>query len=222
MKFTFSLIFSVLFLSLNSQSIQESRVSLSVGSQSAYVVNVEGADEKMTEKVWKDYVKKMDAKVKRNKKANEYYTEKVRVNGVNNGTPIDLYMKVFERKGLVEIYIAADRGDAFISSNDTPDDTESMMYMVELFSYELERKVTEEILEDQEDILKDLQKDLTKLEDKNEDYHNDIRKAEEKIREAEEKIEVNLRDQDEKRIQIAKQTEAVEAIMAKYNSIGKN
>jgi hypothetical protein len=46
MKFTFSLIFSVLFLSLNSQSIQESRVSLSVGSQSAYVVNVEGADEK--------------------------------------------------------------------------------------------------------------------------------------------------------------------------------
>jgi hypothetical protein len=176
----------------------------------------------MTEKVWKDYVKKMDAKVKRNKKANEYYTEKVRVNGVNNGTPIDLYMKVFERKGLVEIYIAADRGDAFISSNDTPDDTESMMYMVELFSYELERKVTEEILEDQEDILKDLQKDLTKLEDKNEDYHNDIRKAEEKIREAEEKIEVNLRDQDEKRIQIAKQTEAVEAIMAKYNSIGKN
>lgn len=222
MKFTFSLILSVLFFSLNSQSIQESRVSLSVGSQSAYFVTVEGADEKMTEKVWKDYVKKMDAKVKRNKKANEYYTEKVRVNGVNNGTPIDLYMKVFERKGLVEIYIAADRGDAFISSNDTPDDTESMMYMVELFSYELERKVTEEILEDQEDILKDLQKDLSKLEDKNEDYHNDIRKAEEKIREAEEKIEVNLRDQDEKRIQIAKQTEAVEAIMAKYNSIGKN
>ena len=202
--------------------VEESKVSLSVGSQNAYVIEVEGADKKMTERVWKDFVKDMDAKVKKNKKAKEFYSEKVRVNGVNNGTPIDLYMKVFERRGLVEIYVAGDRGDAFISSNDTPDDTEPMMYMVEQFSYELQRKVTEKILEEQEKLLKNLQKDLTKLEDKNEDYHNDIKKAEDKIRQAEERIEVNLRDQDEKRIQIAKQTAAVEAIVEKYNAIGKN
>ena len=222
MKYTCSLILSVLFLSLNAQMVEESKVSLSVGSQNAYVIEVEGADKKMTERVWKDFVKDMDAKVKKNKKAKEFYSEKVRVNGVNNGTPIDLYMKVFERRGLVEIYVAGDRGDAFISSNDTPDDTEPMMYMVEQFSYELQRKVTEKILEEQEKLLKNLQKDLTKLEDKNEDYHNDIKKAEDKIRQAEERIEVNLRDQDEKRIQIAKQTAAVEAIVEKYNAIGKN
>lgn len=222
MKYLLSFITLFFAFSLSAQEVEETTQDLSVGTQNSYLVEIENADDNMAEDVWKDYIKGMDAKVKKNKKAKEFYTEKVRLNGVNNGNPVDLYMKIYERKGMVQVYVSADRGDAFIGSNDTPDDTEAMRQIVYNYGLEVNRKVTEKEIEEQEKLLKNLRKDLEKLEKKNGNYHNDIKKAEEKIREAEEKIEVNLKDQDMKREEVEAQVKIVEQVVTKYNNIGKN
>lgn len=221
MKNLFVLFLSLMTTVIFAQEVKESSEMLSLGNQPGYSVDIEGGNKKIAEKVWKQFMKDMDNKVKKNKKAKEWYSEKASLNGVNGNTPMDVYFKMEERKDMVSVFIAADRGDAFISGNTTPDEDKAMRTIVFNYAVEVMKKVTEEEIKDEEDRLKDLRKDLEKLEKKNGNYHNDIKKAEEKIREAEENIEQNLKDQETKKAEIEAQIKEVEMVTEKYNNLGK-
>lgn len=207
---------------LQGQTAEESSVNISLGSKAAYVIEVAGATDKIAENVLKDFLKdELDTKAKKNKKAKEWYAEKAMLSGVNRGAPVDLYIVVEEGRGLTRVFFAADRGDAFISSNDTPDDAKAMASIVEQYGAALQRYVINEEIEEREKELKDLEKDLEKLGKKNEDYHEDIKKAEDKIAEAKDNIEQNLKDQENKRLEIENKIKEVETTTARYNDVGR-
>jgi hypothetical protein len=223
MKHLLSFVFAIATLGLSAQSVEQGSTTISLGNQSAYYVQVAGASDKAAEKILKDYLKdQFDAKAKKNKKAKEWFVEKVQLRGVNKGAPVDLYIKVEGLKDMAAVYFVADRGDAFISADDTPDDHKPMAQIVQEYGYELSRYVINEEMEDAEKMLKGLEKDLSKLEKKNEGLHNDIKKAEQKIVEAKDDIEKNLADQESKRADIEAQIKAVEAVKTRYNEVGKN
>lgn len=223
MKQFLSFVFAICTLALTGQSVEEGSTTISLGNQSAYYVQVPGANDKAAEKILKDYLKdQFDAKAKKNKKAKEWFVEKVQLRGVNKGAPVDLYIKVEELKDMAAVYFVTDRGDAFISADDTPDDHKPMAQIVQEYGYELKRYVVNEEVEEAEKMLKKLEKELSKLEKKKEGYHDDIKKAEQRIAEAKENIEKNIVDQENKTADIEAQIKAVEEIKARYNEIGKN
>lgn len=223
MKYLYLILFYTCAWTLSAQQVEESKVSISLGNQAAYYVEVDGADDKAAERILKDFLKdQFDSKVKRNKKAKEWFAEKVQLRGVNKGAPLDLYIKVEKGKGLTSVYFVADRGDAFISSNDTPDDHKPMAMIVQDYGYELKRYVVNEELKESEKQLERFEKDLEKLQNKNDGYHKDIEKAEKKIAEAKDDIEKNVTEQENKRAEIEAQIQAVETLKNRFNEIGKN
>ncbi len=208
------------FLSANSQ-VTEDIVRMSQGEHNAYIITMEGADRKMVEKTWKDYMKEY-GKVKHDKKSKEYYSVKTDIPFVSRSENLQVFLKYEERRGQTTGYIFFYDGSGFVNPDDYPDESLQAEKFVEEYYYEVEKYVINKFLEDEEDKLKDLEKDLTKLEGKHRDYENDIEKYEKKIVEAEENIEKNLKEQDDMRYAVEKQRQQVEAVIEKLNSVGKN
>jgi len=216
----FTFIFFSFFLSLQAQ-VTEDVVRMSQGEHNAFIITHEGADRKMVEKTWKTYMKEY-GKVKHDKKSKEYYSVDSDIPFISKSENLQVFMKYEERRGQTTSYFFFYDGSGFINPDDYPDESLQAEKFVEEYYYEVEKYVINEILEDEEDDLKDLEKDLTKLEGKHRDLENDIEKYEKKILEAEEKIEKNLKDQDDSRYAIEKQRQQVEQIIDKLNSVGKN
>jgi len=216
------LTFILLCLFFSSQAqVTEDIVRMSQGEHNAYIITLEGADRKMTEKTWKTYMKEY-GKVKHDKKSKEYYSVKTDIPFISRSDNLQVFMKYEERRGQTTAYFFFYDGSGFINGDDYPDEALQAEKFVEDYYYEVEKYVISVYLEGEEKQLKKLEKELTKLEGKHRDYENDIEKFEKKIVEAEEKIEKNLKDQDDKRYEVEKQRQQVEQVIDKLNSVGKN
>ena len=202
------------------QKVNQQKATMSLGPQNAYYVEVEGADKDLLEDTWKAYVKEY-GKINHNKKAKEFVSEKAVVNLINGSTPLTLYAKFEEGKGLSTAYLWVYLGSGFAN----PSDFSAQNRGIETFLWDFwvmaRKNVVKKELEAEEKKLKNFEKDLGKLENKNKDYHNDIEKAKQKIAENEKNIEVNLKDQETKKADIELQKKTVQAVVDKLNSIGK-
>lgn len=218
--FTFLVVlFSIGFMS--AQDISEGESSMSLGKQISFSVDIDGADKKITEDVWKKFVKDY-GKSKRNKKAKEYYSQGAKVPMINGNNELDLYIKFTERVGHTTATLFIDLGSAFVNSDEYPRESQGAeSFMTEFYLAVKTKAITEE-MNDQEKEMKNMDKDLRKLEKKNTGYHKDIEKAKEKIEEAEKNIEQNLKDQEDKRIMIEQQKKVIEEIIERLNNLGKN
>ena len=203
------------------QTVTETESSMSLGAQNGFYIDIDGADEKTTEKVFKKFVKDF-GKVKRNKKAGEYFGEAVQLPMVNGTDDVALYVKLDERIDVTTVYAWVDLGGEFVDSNDNPKEAKGMESFLTDLYVAVKKEAIEQEMKDAEKEMKNLDKDMTKLEKQNKGYHNDIEKAKQKIEEAEKNIEQNLRDQDDQKVMIAKQKEKLEEIVSRLNSVGKN
>ncbi|MBK8698846.1 MAG: hypothetical protein IPN29_04630 [Saprospiraceae bacterium] len=204
-----------------SQKIQQQKATMSLGPQPAYYVEVEGADKDLLEDAWKAYIKEF-GKPSYNKKAKEFVSEKVIVSLINGSTPMTLYARLEEGKDLSTIYLWVDLGGAFANGSEHATQSKGVETFLWDFWVSARKKVISLELEKEEKILKDQNKDLSKLENKNKDYHSDIEKYKMKIIEAEKNIETNVKDQEAKRKEIEMQQKAVQAVVARLNSVGKS
>ena len=204
---------------LFSQQIIEQSKTMSLGSQNGLYIELDGADKKLSEKLWKNYIKEYSKKVKKSK--NEYYTEEGRIPIVNGSAELTLYSSFEEGRNQTTLYTWVDLGGVFLNSEDHLSQYDGMNQFLTDFYFQVRKEVIKKEIETEEKLLKNLNKDLSKLANKNEDYHNDIVKAQEKISQAESKIEKNLANQDDKRIEIQKQKEKIEDIIKKLNEVGK-
>lgn len=207
-------------LNLSAQNVSQKEMAMSLGNQNAFVVDLEGADDGLAEDVWKDYLKDY-GKVKRNKKAGEYYCEDCAISIISS-SPMQVTLILDERKDMTVASAFFDTGSSFI----TEEGSDVMAEKAEKFMYnyalDVKRKVIENELKEQEKELKNFNKDQEKLEKANKGYHNDIEKAKKQIVEAEENIEQNLKDQEAKQIEIKNQMKLVEEVTERLNSVGKN
>lgn len=202
------------------QDAMERKTSMSLGPQNAFYIEIPGANEKLAEKTFYEFVKEY-GKMKENKKAKEHFLMATKVPVINGTSPIDVYAKFEEGKNMATTYLWVDLGGAFVNSSDNPSQATAVRQFLYDYFIAVRKKVVTEELKKEEDTFKDLEKDLRKLKDKNDDYHKDIEKAKQKIAEAEKNIEKNVVDQENKVKEIDTQKVVVDKVIEKLNNLGK-
>lgn len=218
------LLFALLVGSISftfAQSVNEDMKSMSLGKQAGFEIDIDGADEDLTEDVWKKYIKDF-GKSKRNKKAREYYSVGARVPLISSLDNIDIYIRFDEKVKMTTATMWVDLGEGFVNSDEHPKEAQGAEEFLTNFYLAVKKKAIEEEMKDQEKVLKKMDKELRKLEKKNTGYHKDIEKAKEKIEKAEKNIEQNLKDQEDQRITIEQQKKVIEEIVERLNNLGRN
>lgn len=200
--------------------VREQDKTMSLGSKYSYYVEIPGYTKKDAEKAWEEYTKPF-GKTSYNKKAKEYNTLKAKTPIINGTKTTDLYATIEEGKNLATAYVWVDLGGAFATPREHSSQVEGIRtFMNDFWIFAQKKAVTKE-LENEEKKQKDFEKDLSKLENKNKDLHDEIAKLKEKIRQAEADIEQNLKDQDDKKVEIGTQKKVVEKTVVKLNNVGK-
>ena len=217
---TFIFMIFLVSVGLQAQNVTERKVSMSLGAQNAYVVDVEGADKKIMEDAFKSMFKEY-GKIQENRKARESFMMATKITKVNGSSPVDVYAKFEEGKGMATTYVWIDLGGAFTNSKEYAKQSDALKTMLQDYYYECRKVVVANELKAEEKALDKLEKDLVKLQKQNDGYHEDIEKAKQKIVEAEKNIEQNVVDQDNKTKEITGQKKVVEQVTDKLNNIGK-
>ena len=164
---------------ISAQDISEHERSMSLGKQTTFSIDIDGADENMAEDVWKEYVKGY-GKSKRNRKAKEYYVVGARIPMIAGSKDLDIYIKFDERVGHTTANLWIDNGGSFINSNEYPKEAQGAEEFLTEFYLAVKRNAISEEMKKQEKALNKLDKSLRKFEKKNIGYHKNIEKAKEK------------------------------------------
>jgi hypothetical protein len=209
-----------LFFNTTAQSVNEQKVTMSLGPQNCYLIAVEGADKALLESAWKDYTKEF-GKTKANKKAKEIMIPSAKVPLINGSAPLTLHSKFEDGKGEGTAYLWVDLGGAFANSSDHKSQSAGIETFMKDFWIVARKKAVGKELEAEEKKLSTHNKDLKKLEDKKKDLLAEIEKCKQKILEAEKGIEVNGTDQIKKQDEIELQKRTVQQVVDKLNAVGK-
>ncbi len=233
-----SLFFS-LFLLLASQSVfgqeveleapapqMKSRVietsePMSEGTNTALMVILEVTDERLVDKVWKNFMKDYGGRTKRvrGSKENLTVTEIVSINGV---TPIKIYSRSETgMDGYVEQIVWFDLGEEYLSYNLRSKYEEAEKLLLK-FALECKVENTQIELKEAEKKLKSLEGDMDKLTRQNMGYHKDIEDAERRIEEAKLNIVRNEELQGDTTQKIELQKELVEEINRRLSGLRGN
>lgn len=216
-------IFSLLLFSfsINAQ-ILEKESNMSLGVQTGNEVILDDISAKVAANLWEDYFKdKYREKVKRNKKANEYYTTGVRINRIYSVSNIDIYSKFDERGSSCVMSLWVDLGMAFVNSAEYNTEYKAIVEMMEDFRVFARTYVVQEEYDNAEKTLEKMKKDLDKLEKQNGKLHDKIASYEEKILEAKDNISLNEVEQEDQKISIDRQIEVLKEIQTRLSSIKK-
>jgi hypothetical protein len=203
------------------QKVDQQSRTMSLGSQNAYVISVDGADNDIMEDTWKAYVKEY-GKIKENKKAKELVTEQAKVALISGTTPATLYAKIEEGKNQGTLYLWVDHGTGFVNAKDNASQSAGIETFLKDYWVIARKKAITKELEMEEKRAKELAKEQVKLEDKKKDYLSEIEKCKLKIAEAEKNIEINASSQKTKKLEIEAQKKAVQAVTEKLNAVGKS
>lgn len=214
-----STLLSVCFF-LNAQDVFEKKVSMSLGSQNAYYIDVPGADKKMMLKAFEEMTKSY-GKAKENKKAREYFMTQTRMAAINGSSPVDVYTKIEEGKGQSTFYLFVDMGGSFVNTEDNPTQSQVVKQFMEDYYVDVRKRVVSEELRLEEKKQADLEKDLRKLKEKKEDYLAEIEKSKQRIIDMEKNIEKNTVDQGTKEKEIETQKGTLKKVVEKLNNLGK-
>jgi hypothetical protein len=208
-----------LFPGLQAQ-ILEKEANMSLGVQMGNEVILVDIEAKDAGDLWEDYFKdRYDEKVKKNRKADEYYVTGVRINSIFSVSNIDVYTKFEERGSNTVMTFWVDLGMSFVNSEDYPTEYKGVIDLMEDFRIHARTWAVNEELEDAEGVLEDYKKDLDKLEKNNAKLHERIADYEQKIVEAKADIEQNLIEQEETRMSIDRQVQVLKEIQMRMESI---
>lgn len=206
-------------ISVHSQDIIEQKTTMSKGLHNAFYMELYGASKKDAEKLWRDYLKPFTKKV--NSKKGEFVTEDASIPLINGSSALTMYARFNEGVNLTTLYVWTDLGGVYLNSEDHPSQHTGLQRFMFDFFNNVQKEVILEMLEDEENNLKNLEKDLEKLSKKNDGFYKDIRDAQEKIKLAEMNIQQNLKEQEDMYEIIKKQKQKIEKIIQMVNNVGK-
>lgn len=220
-KVLYTIVFALLtWSSLFAQDVHEASKEMSLGSHNSFYIDIDNVDAKLAEKVWKKYMKEY-AKVKRNRKAKEYYAMDAKVGPIGGVENLNIYSKFQEGSEQVTTYVWIDMGGHFANSNENPSEAKGIRSFLVGYKEELMRENFRLMIKDQEKLVKRSQKDLSKLERKNKDLHKDIEKLKKKIVEKEEDIVKNLKEQEDQKMVILNDEKDLQKLKDSLNAVGK-
>ena len=215
MKKLKNIVFIIALLSpfiINAQITEKPR-EMSLGVQNAFIVELPDTKDDMITSEWKAYLKEY-GKVKRNRKAKEYYLMEESIKSIHGKDKMDTYMK---RKD-DQMMVFFDVGGQFLDKEH--EDHDNAIEFLEGFLLHVERSKVNIELANEEKELKKLEKNLSSLEKDKTKYLSKIESAEKTIRKNENRIETNKSDQKRMNKNIESQKEKIEDVKDKLNSIG--
>lgn len=229
MKFNTLILISLFIVGqISAQAVFEEDMNMSLGTKNALYVDVEGADKKIAEKAIESLLKEY-GKVKKNRKAKEYFAESITIPAIGGSQPLDVFVKVDEMNDKSRLYMWVYDGSSFITSVDDSEQVDGAESILKDFYVKARRQAIQKEVDNEEDTLKDREKDLKKLENKNKNLHKDIAKWEKeiedrhrKIEQAKLDIEQNITDQDDMTVQISEQKDVVRSTVEKMNNVQRN
>lgn len=213
---------TVIFFNLQfvSGQIKEGQNNMSLGVQNSLETVLEGVTVNEAVKLWTDHMKQYGS-VKRNKKADEYFTTGVKIGQISQSSKVDVYARFTERGSNSTMLIWVDLGTAFIGSKENPKEYDGLMDFMKDFKLQATKFAIQKELDQTDKDLKKMQKELEGLYKDNQKMHDDIKKAEERIAKAKEDIKTNLKDQEGKKLEIDKQMELLKSTQKKMDALGK-
>ncbi|MGK0366214.1 MAG: hypothetical protein ACI85O_003287 [Saprospiraceae bacterium] len=199
--------------SLNAQvipAIDKSAKVMSMGAKSAFTVVYEGTDEKTVESQWGKIMKSYKGKVNKNK-AKELFSDDVQLKDLSTNT-VDVYATVSKDKSSDNTILSVwfDLGGAFLNEIDHPSQSVAVKSMIDQTSLRVGAARTEDVLEAEEDTLKNMNKDLEKMIKEKENGLKDIKDAKELIAKTEAMIKGNEKNQETKKVEIQGQEKTLE------------
>jgi len=215
---------SFLFISIgviSSQEAKERKMTMSLGSQNAWYVEIEGADSKLAEKVFYEHIKSF-GKMKYNKKAKEHFLMSTPITLINGTSPMDIYAKFDDTKTQATAYVWMDMGGAFINESAHEKQAKALKIWMRDYYLAVKREVILNEIKEEEKKLSSLDRDLKKLTSKNDSLHKDIEKAQKQIADAEKDIEKNIIEQENKNKEIEAQKVIINRVNEELNNLGKN
>lgn len=219
MKSIYIILVSLFVVNTAFGQIEEKKINISLGVQPCLSTTISDIEKSDVEKLWKKYFKQY-AKVKKNRKAKEYYSTAVRLNSIAP-KEIDVYAKFEEFATGVDINLCYDLGDGFVNKKETPNEYEGAKDFTNEFRIHVKSYVLEEKLEQQEELLKDLKDDLKDAKKDNKKLHDKIDNYTKKIQEIEKKIDSNLLEQEDFEKKIEEQLMKVKEAQDNLRNVGK-
>lgn len=213
------LFFIISSLAFAQKETYTKEISMSLGNQPAFIVDMDEINEKDAENYWQDYIKEY-GKLKRNRKANEYYSEGIDI-PLLSGKKLDLYSKIEDLKGNSRLYVWIDNGEAFVTEDSDPKTAKNAESFINDFAIYAEKNHVEALLSEEEKQLKNLERDMKGLEKDKEGYEKTIEKAKETIAENEKNIEENIVAQENKVTEIDNQKNYLIKLKERLASVGK-
>ena len=213
--FTLLTFFLLSVASIDAQ-VAETEAPMSDGTQAALIVEY-NVDAKKAEKMWKSYVKKI-GKIDWDRKNREHMLFNKVVPDIDKEYPVTIITKFEDNKAT--FWFKMD--DEYLNSDNDQEELKGAGRFLQQYAYQVERQSVGDLLENEEDDLKDFEKNLKKLVKKKDKLDKEIQKAKDKIAKAESEIEQNLQDQEDTSKAIAEQKEKVSTTSKKLSEIGKN
>jgi hypothetical protein len=206
-KITFLSITFLMFSAVLSAQVTESEQYMSQGTYNSLSIELPTGSEKSAPKEWTKFFKKY-GKTKKNRKTDEYFTDNVSIVGMSNNS-VDVYA-TFNGNIMTAWF---DLGGVYLSSNDNGFATGEQILLD--FGLHLKMLQVEAELKGEAKTMKNLQSDMKKLQKSKAGLEKDIENWKAKIAQAEADIEQNIKDQEEKTIQIGNQEIIVEQVKAR-------
>ena len=213
------LLFAGLSSALWAQKIRvsESRDNIGGGSHNALTVQVYGVDAKEVEKEWKSKVKDYNPKKVSDNKG-EIFADNAVIKDMGNNT-IDIYARIVDKKGEVDLVVAFDLGGAFLNSSDHKDKYQIAEKILHDFAVKITKDAIESQLKTQQKALEKLngqEKDLVK---QNTNLNTEITDYQAKIKKNQDAIVKNKDEQAAKQKEIAQQQQTVDELDKKAKAV---
>ncbi len=200
-------VLALLFQGANLRAqINPNKRMMSFGPQPALEVSLPNADEDLIIDVWKHYLKKY-GKVKRNKKAGEYYLEDERINPIAKKKEISIYMIPEKEQAVVFI----DLKNGFLSQE--REEYNAAVRFLENYQKAVEIERYKRWIEQEKKKLKSLNKKLTKLSKREKKLHGRIEEARRIIKESEEELKENNAAQKANKTAIEQQVQEINTLL---------
>ncbi len=196
-----------------SAQVSSQQLLMSRGNNEALTLELPGADAKLVDDLWQDWLKdtyKVRTSKTKKVRTGELSSLNFGLPGVSAGGKVDLYSTVKEvgDGSELSVWIATPRG--YVSPSLDSGQYLEAEKMLMNFALEVSRAQISDDVSAQEGNLKDLEKELDRLRKDKERAERDIVDAQKRIAQLEADIQQNLVDQETKQREIEAQTKVVE------------
>lgn len=213
-------IFSILIglTSLQAQ-IVETEKAMSTGVNTALVLEIPDSDKKIVEKVWKNFAKSFNSRVKKIKKSDEFLTESPSISGFSEAGLKNIVVKFEQNGDNVDFHSWFELRDQYLDSYNFPEEFNEAQKLLLNFGLEVAKEYTLMELEKEEKTMKKMDNDLKRLVRDKEGYEKAIQDYKTKIAEAETDIENNIVEQERLNENIESQIQAIEVVKKKLANL---